>query len=259
MKTPETIALFDLPINNITMEEAVRGIEQAVDARAKTKIFFVNAFYMNVAWEDEEYRRAVLRGDRIFGDGVGIRIASKILRAPIIDNVNGTDMIFPLCALCQRRKFRLFLLGCEPGVAAGMKEWIEAKYPGAEVAGHYHGYFDREKEGDAIVGMINDSHANILLVGFSAPLQECWIDANADKLDCQVMIGVGGLFDVYAGDEPRPPKWLRKFGLEWLGRLTHEPTRLWRRYLVGNPLFLWRVFLWKYCGWWKHKKNTGTP
>lgn len=231
------------------MEEALGHVEHAVDSGEKKKIYFVNTFYLNTAWEQPDYREAVIRGDHVFGDGSGIRIASRLIFTPIADNVNGTDMILPLCELCRKRQFRLFLLGCAPGVAAGMKDWIETNYPGSLVVGHYHGYFDREKENDAIIGMINDSRADILLVGFSAPLQELWIDANKDKLDCRVMMGVGGLFDVYAGDKPRPAKWLRDYGLEWVGRFVHEPGRLWRRYLVGNPLFLLRVVVWKYLGW----------
>lgn len=254
MTTANTLMLFDIPIDNITMDEAIAAVEHAVDTRTSTKVYFVNTFYMNLAWEDEPYRQAVVRGDHVFGDGTGIRMASRLVRRPVVDNVNGTDMIFPLCALCQRRAFKMYLLGCAPGVAEGMKDWIESEYPGTQVVGFHHGYFDRQTENEAIVQAINESGAEVLLVGFSAPLQELWIDKNAAKLRCPVMMGVGGLFDVYAGDKPRPSLLLRKLGLEWFGRLMHEPRRLWRRYLVGNPLFLWRVFLWRYCGWWKHKQ-----
>lgn len=244
----EKLDILGVPIDNVTMQEALDGIESAVDARRKQKVFFVNTFYLNVAWGDAAHHAVLCRGDRIFGDGSGVRLASKIVRTPIVDNVNGTDMIFPLCELCQRRGFRIFLLGSKPGVADGLKAWMETRYPGIQVAGAYHGYFDREKDRERILSLINDGRTDILLVGFSAPLQELWIEEHAERLTCPVMMGVGGLFDVYAGDIHRPATWLRKLGLEWVGRLFQEPRRLWRRYLVGNPQFLARVACWKYLG-----------
>ncbi len=240
--------ILGVPIDNVTMQEAMDGIESAVDARRKEKIFFVNTFYLNVACENSRYYNVLRKGDHIFGDGSGVRIASKIIRTPIVENVNGTDMIFPLCELCQKRGFRMFLLGSKPGVVDRLKVWMETGYPGIQVCGTHHGYFDREKDREKILSLINDSKTDILVVGFSAPLQELWIDDHADRLTSPVMMGVGGLFDVYAGDIHRPPAWLRKIGHEWLGRLFQEPKRLWRRYLVGNPQFLARVTLWKYLG-----------
>ncbi len=243
------IDLMRVPIDNVTMAQALEAISSAVEARRKTKIYFVNTFYLNTAWEDAAHHGVLRQGDYVFGDGSGVRLASKIVRAPIIDNVNGTDMIFPLCEMCRQRGYRLFLLGSKPGVASGLQAWMEERYPGIQVSGTENGYFDWEKDRKRLLAAIDESKTDILLVGFSAPLQERWIHEHAEQMECPVLVGVGGLFDVYAGEIHRPAAWLRKTGLEWVGRLFQEPRRLWRRYLVGNPLFLARVALCHYLGW----------
>jgi len=82
-------------------------------------------------------------------------------------------------------------------------------------------------------------------VAFGAPLQEKWIQANRAHLQARILMGVGGLFDFYSGKTRRAPRWMREIGLEWLYRMLQEPGRMWRRYVVGNPLFLYRVTKWK--------------
>jgi N-acetylglucosaminyldiphosphoundecaprenol N-acetyl-beta-D-mannosaminyltransferase len=81
-----------------------------------------------------------------------------------------------------------------------------------------------------------------LLVAMGAPAQDLWLAANREQLKPPVLIGVGGLFDFYSGNMPRAPMWMREIGLEWVWRLLREPARMWRRYLIGNPLFLYRVW-----------------
>ena len=244
------LSIFGVPISNVTMGDALGCIERAIDTAHQIRVFFVNTFYLNTAWENPEYRRVLKTGDYIFGDGTGVRIASRILRRPIVDNVNGTDMLPKLCEVSQTRQYRIFLLGAAPGIAAKTKSWMEQNYPGIKVVGYHHGYFDWEKDQHAIVRAINRSECDILLVGFSAPLQELWIQRHASRLHCKVLMGVGGLFDVYGGELHRPPMWLRKRGMEWVGRLFQEPRRLWYRYVVGNPLFLLRVM------WWSRRSHS---
>jgi N-acetylglucosaminyldiphosphoundecaprenol N-acetyl-beta-D-mannosaminyltransferase len=134
----------------------------------------------------------------------------------------------------------VFLLGGRPGVADDVAAWVRAHFPGARIAGTAHGYFPADAE-SALVDRINASGAGVLLVAFGAPRQETWIRRNAPRLRVNSALGVGGLFDFYAGRIPRAPQWLRELGLEWAYRLYQEPRRMWRRYLVGNVVFLSRV------------------
>jgi N-acetylglucosaminyldiphosphoundecaprenol N-acetyl-beta-D-mannosaminyltransferase len=114
------------------------------------------------------------------------------------------------------------------------------RYPQLKIAGARDGYFSPEEE-EGVVDAINGSGARILLVAFGAPRQELWLARWRDRLLAPVSMGVGGLFDFYSGRIPRAPLWMREMGLEWVYRLMQEPGRMWRRYVIGNPLFLYRV------------------
>jgi N-acetylglucosaminyldiphosphoundecaprenol N-acetyl-beta-D-mannosaminyltransferase len=114
------------------------------------------------------------------------------------------------------------------------------RYPGLRIAGARDGYFKSHEE-QSVVDDINSSGARILLVAFGAPRQELWLKRWRSELEPPVGMGVGGLFDFYSGRMPRAPVWMREMGLEWVFRLMQEPGRMWRRYVIGNPLFLYRV------------------
>lgn len=242
MSGETSISLFGVQILNVTMEYALARIDRIVREQARAVMFFVNAYSLNVAWADREFRNVLASAHSVFGDGIGVWFASKIAGTPIVDNVNGTDMLPLLCKLCIERGYSLFLLGAKPGVDERMGIALTEQYPGLRITGCHHGYFDKEHDSAAVVGLINNSNPDILLVAFGVPEQEKWIHRYAGDLHCAVAIGVGGLFDFYSGDKPRAPLWMRKHGLEWVFRLICEPRRLWHRYLVGSPLFIWRVF-----------------
>jgi len=115
------------------------------------------------------------------------------------------------------------------------------RFPDLRIAGARDGYFTTEEE-PAVVAEINDSGAAILLVAFGVPRQELWIASRRNELKTPVCLGVGGLFDFYSGRIARAPVWMREIGLEWVWRMLQEPKRMWRRYIIGNPLFLSRVW-----------------
>ncbi len=123
-----------------------------------------------------------------------------------------------------------------------VREWIETNYPEVTVSGCHHGYFSPEEEPE-VIARINRSGADLLLVAFGAPRQDIWIDEHLEKTGAKVAMGVGGLFDFYSGNTARAPLWMREMGMEWLFRFTQEPGRLWKRYFVGNGVFLYRVML----------------
>ncbi len=122
----------------------------------------------------------------------------------------------------------------------GVVDWISRNHQEVQVAGFHHGYFAPGDE-RKIVETIRESGAHLLLVAFGAPRQDIWINQHIGDLGTRVAIGVGGLFDFYSGRLPRAPLWMREIGFEWLYRMIQEPGRLWKRYLVGNCVFLFRV------------------
>jgi N-acetylglucosaminyldiphosphoundecaprenol N-acetyl-beta-D-mannosaminyltransferase len=152
--------------------------------------------------------------------------------------------MFPLlCEQAAKKNLKLFLLGSQPGVAALCAEKITHRFSGLNVAGTQDGYF-REDETQQIIDRINESGADILIVAFGAPLQEMWMDNHRNSLKVPVCIGVGGCLDFFSERIARAPKWVRKLSMEWVWRLFLEPKRMWRRYIIGNPLFLYRAWKW---------------
>jgi N-acetylglucosaminyldiphosphoundecaprenol N-acetyl-beta-D-mannosaminyltransferase len=234
------IRLFDIEIDNVTMEQAVAAIVDRLKGETAAQVSFVNADCVNIACRNREYLETLQQSDLVFADGIGVRVAGKVLGQPVRDNVNGTDMFPRLAAALQGSGNRVYLLGGREGVAEGVAGWLNENYPGVEVAGWRNGYFSADEEGQVIED-IRKSGADLVLVAFGAPRQEVWIRRNLSKLGAKVAVGVGGLFDFYCGRVPRAPHWIRQLGMEWCYRLYREPQRLWRRYLVGNFVFLARV------------------
>ena len=235
-------AILGVPFSNCTKEEALSQLEELVATARRTGraafAAFINAHCLNIACRDGEYRDILRKeADVVWPDGAGIRLAGRILHFPVPDNVNGTDL-FPL--IC-RRPYRIYLLGAAPGVAPRAMERAAVEFPAAQFVGASHGYFSAEHPVEEAIAKINESDPDLLLVALGVPAQEKWIAAHRRELKCGVAIAVGGLLDFISGRIPRAPRWMRDHGLEWLYRLYQEPCRLFRRYVLGNPLFLLRV------------------
>ena len=239
-KFAASVNLDDIHLLNLSLDDAVTAIDCALSARQPTRIAFVNADCANIAARDPGYRAALGDIDWVFVDGSGMRLAGEILNQPVRDNVNGTDLFPRLCAALVGTGHRVFLLGARPGGAEAGGRGMRSRHPGIELAGSHHGYY-RPGELPGLLRMIRASRADVLLVAFGAPRQEQWINQHMDQTGATVVLGVGGLFDYYSGRIPRAPLWMRRLGLEWVFRLIQEPGRLWRRYLVGNLVFLART------------------
>lgn len=241
-ETPALLNFFGIPILNISMAEAVDWlIAASAPGGPPQQLAFVNPDCLNIAWRDTEYRGALIEADRVLPDGIGIHIGCRMQGVALRENVNGTDLFPLLCAAAAEQGRSLFLLGARPGVADAVAENMQKRYPQLRIAGTRDGYFDTADE-PAVIAAVNASGADILLVAFGAPRQDLWLLQYRDALAPPVRIGVGGLFDFYSGRIPRAPMWMREIGLEWAFRLLQEPGRMWRRYVIGNPLFLYRVW-----------------
>jgi len=239
------INIFGIEFMNLRMFEAVDLVTAALRTKTRKTIFFVNPYCLNMLLDDPDYYQALQQADAIFPDGIGVNLACRILRTPLRENVNGTDMLPFLCQAAVREGLTIFLLGAKPGIAARMKNNLEKQYSGIKVIGEHHGYFKSGEETDQVISAINAASPDILLVAFGVPRQEKWLIEHGSRIQCHVAMAVGGLFDFYSGNIPRAPIWMRELGLEWVYRLWQEPRRMWQRYLVGNPLFVLRVIKWK--------------
>jgi N-acetylglucosaminyldiphosphoundecaprenol N-acetyl-beta-D-mannosaminyltransferase len=240
---PRRSRIFELPIELGHPDELLsRIIGWVGDERPARRVMYVNAHVLNQSREDPALRAALEEADLVYCDGYGVRLAAKALSAEIPHRMTGADWIWDLAALCEERDASVYLLGCEPGVAAQAGQRLRRAHPRLRVVGTHHGYFEIGSGHDErVIEDINARRPDILLVGMGTPKQEIWAERTVQRLDCSVLWGVGALFDFVSGRVPRAPAALSDNGLEWIFRLAIEPQRMWRRYLVGNPVFLTRV------------------
>lgn len=226
-------------VDNCTIPEAIEKICAPVRKRRARMVHFVHPHALNIASRDERLRARLEAADLVLPDGVGLQIAGRVLGTPLRHNVNGTDLLPLLCDALAERKIPLSLIGAAPGVAADCAEQLRAKHTGLIIAAVEHGFADASARAAFIHTLRNVG--GVVLVGMGTPIQERWAWEHLAEITGITVLTVGGLFDFYSGRIPRAPMALREVGLEWTWRLWQEPTRLARRYLVGNPVFLARA------------------
>lgn len=204
----------------------------------QTTISFLNANNANIMFGDEQYR-TILSRHMIFPDGVGIDLASAFVYGDKFPaNLNGTDFVPALLTYMDRPK-RIGLIGGSPEVVKRAAENFKQHAPWHEFLIVSDGYFDEEQSA-GIADRALDLKLDVLLVALGSPKQEKWVDAHIRAEHARLVLCVGALFDFTAKAVPRAPLFFRRLRLEWLFRLLIEPKRLWKRYIVGNPLFLLR-------------------
>lgn len=234
------VRVLGINVANISLVAAADEIINAASEKTEaTQFAFVNADCLNIAHRQPDYRE-MLQNVRVFGDGAGVRYACKLTGQQIVDNVNGTDLFPLLCEKAAAEGRSVYFLGGKPGVTDEALIRVSQRYPDLIIAGSQHGFFDANDTAKVIED-INRSGADILFVALGAPRQDLFIAENLATMKVGAAIGVGGLFDFLAGRVGRAPRLIRLMGLEWVVRWLNEPRRLLTRYLIGNPLFIWRV------------------
>ncbi len=162
-----------------------------------------------------------------------------------IERVYGPDLMLAVCERGQRHGYRHFFYGGAPGVAEDLAARLKARFPALQVAGIYTPPFRplTAEEEQSIVTAINASNADIVWVGLGTPKQDYWVAQFRPWLEASVLIAVGAAFDFHTGRVRQAPRWMQRTGTEWLFRLSQDPRRLWKRYILGNPRFIWLVLL----------------
>jgi alpha-1,3-mannosyltransferase len=231
--------ILDVSVTVSTRSEVVEELDRRFEGNKHTRVAFANANCLNIARRDPRFR-AALGETLVLNDGIGVDLASRLLfGAQFPDNLNGTDLT-PYYLQHSRHRLRIYLLGGKPGVAKRAAKLIAEIYPRHEVVGCHDGYFPHTD--DALVAHeIKMTGANVVLVALGNPDQELWLRTNFDATGCCLGFAVGALFDYIAGEMQRAPVWVRTARLEWVYRLAQEPQRLWRRYVLGNPIFMLRI------------------
>ena len=234
------VNVLGVGVDPLTVEELHAEIGRLVHSGERGLVLNANAHCLNLCYEDPKLRDFLNGAEVVFCDGVGVMLAARILGRRLPARITYADWIWQLAAFVESEGFSFYFLGARPGVAQAAARRLKERYPGLEIVGVHHGYFDRS-ENEAVVEEINAAAPDILLVGLGMPLQEHWLMENWHRLDAGVALAGGAVFDYASGRLRRGSHLLTGAGLEWLARLLIEPRRLWRRYLIGNPLFLLRV------------------
>ncbi len=242
----QPVKIMDVPVDRFTVKELHDCIYQIVSENGHAVIANVNVNAMNIASEQPWFANFLRKSTFVFCDGHGVILAALLLRLKHIpEKITYADWLPALCRFCAKKNLSLFLIGGRPGTAEAAAKNLGTHAPGLRIVGTQHGYFDKHKgtaENTDVVQQINESNADLVLTSFGMPLQEKWLAENWCDINSRIALTGGAALDYAAGTLKRPPKWLNNHGLEWLGRLTIEPGRLWKRYLAGNPLFFYRLF-----------------
>jgi N-acetylglucosaminyldiphosphoundecaprenol N-acetyl-beta-D-mannosaminyltransferase len=192
---------------------------------------------------DPELRRALDRAWLNLPDGMPMTWVGRLQKHKNMDRVFGPDFMLELCRISVDRGYPHFLYGGRPGVATQLRHNLESRFPGIQIAGTYTPPFrdlTASEERD-LVARIRQTKPHILWVGLGAPKQERFMARYVDRLGVPLLVGVGAAFDFHTGRIRDCSPWIKRCSLQWLHRLLQEPRRLWRRYLLHNPAFLWHI------------------
>ena len=238
------VDVLGVGVDPITVEELHSEIKRLARSGERGLILNVNVHCLNLCHDDPVLRRFFNDADVVFCDGAGVMLAARILGELIPARITYADWAWRLAAFAEAEGLSLFFLGARPGVAERAARRLKVRHPALDISGVRHGYFDHRagsQENESVLEEINTARPDILLVGLGMPLQERWLMENRHRIEAGVALSGGAVFDYVSGDLRRGPRLLTENGFEWLARLLVEPRRLWRRYLLGNPLFLLRV------------------
>lgn len=230
----ETILGVD--VNTENYDELIPKLFQNIDAKKKSLIVAINPEKLMKAKDDPALKALLNRAEFQIPDGIGVIIASKIQKGNITSRVTGVDMMDRIVREAVRRSKSIFLYGAKPGVAEAAAAKLIETYPDLKVVGTQDGY---EKDTSKVINKINEAKPDILFVAMGSPKQELWIEEHRENLHPILYQGVGGSFDVLAGNIKRAPAAFQKAGAEWLYRLLLEPSRIKRQ--MNLPKFLFEI------------------
>lgn len=234
--------VLGMRVDGLRTRLAAEGILELAEAGAGGLVCVATVHMVMEAFDAPDYQRSVNAADLVTPDGVPLVWLLRRLGLPETRRVYGPTLMRLVCRRAEERGLPIGLYGGSAEVLERLKERLAARHPLLRIAFAASPPFRPETEAEtaSTVQAIEASGARILFVGLGCPKQERWMAAHREELPC-VMLGVGAAFDFLAGAKRQAPRWLQRVGLEWIFRLACEPRRLWRRYLIQNPRFVYHL------------------
>jgi N-acetylglucosaminyldiphosphoundecaprenol N-acetyl-beta-D-mannosaminyltransferase len=234
------VRIGKVDVDPFTLCSALDAIAELIASQEGGAVFTPNVDHVVKAERHAAFRDAYARADLRLADGMPIVWAARLLGSPLPEKVSGSDLIVPLARMAADRQWRVYLLGGGAGVAAEagekMAHELDVRLVGTDAPSiDADGGSDTA---DETLDRIRAARPDLLLVAFGAPKQELWIDRYGEHIAPAVAVAVGGSLDFFTGRVRRAPAWMSRVGLEWLYRLLQEPGRMWRRYLIEDPIFV---------------------
>lgn len=234
------VRILNTVIDVLTMEETVKLVEKYINRKIPLHLMGVNADKINGLNNNELMKKIVNSCGVINADGASVVLASKFLGKKLPERVAGIDLMLRLVEVAAKKNYSVFLLGAKQEVVECTKNELERKYPELDICGIHNGYFNEDYWG-SIAALLKEKKPDLVFVGITSPIKEYLIEYLQNEGCACVFMGVGGSFDVISGKIPRAPLWMQKNNLEWLFRVIQEPRRLFKRYMIGNLIFIKRV------------------
>ena len=231
------ITILNTVIDVLTVRETIDLVDEYVRQKEPLHLMGVNADKINELNENERLKQIVNSCGIINADGASVIKASKYLGIPLPERVAGIDLMQSLIKLSEKKGYSVYLLGAKQEIVEKTAKVIKEQYPKLKLLGIHNGYF-KESDWPEISRELKKLKPDFVFVGITSPMKEYLIEFLQDDGNDSVFMGVGGSFDVISGSIPRAPKWMQNSGLEWLFRVIQEPRRLFKRYFVGNWIFI---------------------
>ena len=253
-------SILGIDVSMTRYEEAVGAITAAAAENRALSVSALAVHGIMTGVLDAAQRWRLNRLDMVVPDGQPVRWALNLLyNAKLADRVNGPDLTLKVCEAAAEQKLPVYFYGSRPEVLELLTTRLRQQYPGLVIAGARPSLFRKSTDAERLemIREIRDSGARIVFVGLGCPRQEVWAYENAAEIGVPVL-AVGAAFDFHAGLLPQAPRFMRDKGLEWAYRLYQEPRRLWRRYVLLNPLYI-SLFLLQWSGLNRFKNEGRKP
>ena len=240
---PPRVNALGVGVHAINMTAAVQLIDSAIRKGTKNYICVTGVHGIIEAQKDIQFRQILNNAFLNTPDGMPAVWVGKLQGFSKMQRVFGPDLMLEICKMSMQKGYTHFLYGGNTGVAEELYLRLNSLVPGINIVGTYSPPFRplNKSEEAELLNLVAHLKPDIFWVGLSTPKQEKFLAEYIHKLDTKVMIGVGAAFDIHVGRLLDASNWVKNFGLQWLHRLLQEPSRLWKRYLINNPIFLYKI------------------